>query len=603
MHELVCYFVCRGMADESVANIYLWNVEQLRNFLKCRKIPCSSASKAALQRQVHFAIQFGFQSRIDDKTVSDSVQQKLILENGLLRLPAPKTIDNWEVNSYNMPPLTDKFVESYFNKVNKSFGVSANECKALALGKGLVLSGHADVLLYHPISQSINYCFIKTYVVRQTNTREPPHAVWAILQKDSGAVHQAYCTCAGGVGGSCKHVAALLYMVLSFHAKGSHVTCTSKPQKWGKPGRFHEPDFVRNVPLKKLKKNCDIEEIEPKPKRFSFDPRAPEDRDDNSDITQSCFDLNVLREITNGNAAVLHSLSIRQTSTVDVASDLNIASEETVYGATIPASITEIADAIKQDRTLDFESFEYKLKEQMEVSAEEADSLEKATRKQADSSLWHEHRRGRITGSKVKETILKVGPNMSVSSKISSTMKSVMGYNKPFRSKQTDYGNAHEGIACKRAYTLLKSSHSNLTMSVCGMYISQEYVHISSTPDRMLHCTCCGVRPLEVKNPYTYRHLSVSEYSKIPGQCLICDNDTVALDRSHPYYYQVQCHMLVTGCRSAVFCVRLNHKHGLFVEEILYDDMVDCCKPGDNIEITGIFRAQPIRVTKNKTIA
>lgn len=36
------------------------------------------------------------------------------------------------------------------------------------------------------------------------------------------------------------------------------------------------------------------------------------------------------------------------------------------------------------------------------------------------------------------------------------------------------------------------------------------------------------------------------------------------------------------------------------VNLIVYDDMVDSCKPGDKIEITGIFRAQGLRTSKNK---
>jgi len=38
------------------------------------------------------------------------------------------------------------------------------------------------------------------------------------------------------------------------------------------------------------------------------------------------------------------------------------------------------------------------------------------------------------------------------------------------------------------------------------------------------------------------------------------------------------------------------------VNLIVYDDMVDNCKPGDKIEITGIYRAQGLRTSKNKRI-
>lgn len=38
------------------------------------------------------------------------------------------------------------------------------------------------------------------------------------------------------------------------------------------------------------------------------------------------------------------------------------------------------------------------------------------------------------------------------------------------------------------------------------------------------------------------------------------------------------------------------------VSLIVYDDMVDGCKPGDKVEITGIYRAQGIRASRNKRI-
>ena len=33
------------------------------------------------------------------------------------------------------------------------------------------------------------------------------------------------------------------------------------------------------------------------------------------------------------------------------------------------------------------------------------------------------------------------------------------------------------------------------------------------------------------------------------------------------------------------------------VSLIIYDDLVDTCKPGDSIEIIGIYRAMPVRVS------
>ena len=211
---------------------------------------------------MHCAVQFGFQSKLPEKTVTLSVYEKLTLENGLIHLPDPSTLDTWELDSVNVPSISHTSIERYFLEINKSIGITSLECKALSLGKGLSISGHVGSLLYNPVSVSIPYCFAKTYVVRQTNVREQPLTAWIVV-KNVGTVERGYCTCPGGISGACKHVAALLYTGLHFSKSGGNASCTSKPQKWGKPGRFHDPDFLRNVTLKKLKRNADFEEIKP----------------------------------------------------------------------------------------------------------------------------------------------------------------------------------------------------------------------------------------------------------------------------------------------------------------------------------------------------
>lgn len=38
------------------------------------------------------------------------------------------------------------------------------------------------------------------------------------------------------------------------------------------------------------------------------------------------------------------------------------------------------------------------------------------------------------------------------------------------------------------------------------------------------------------------------------------------------------------------------------VNAIAYDDLVDECKPGDLLEIIGIYRAYPVKVNKKKRL-
>ena len=152
--------------------IYNWTIDELKQYLRDRNINFSNATKTVLQDRVIQAVKCQITGQSGDTSVQDTINSKLVLENGLIRLPHPETIQNWEVHSASTPLLTSGQVQCYFKRVHENLGVTPKEYKALALGKGLSESGHVDNIFYSEISPSINYCFVKTCVMRQTNVRE-----------------------------------------------------------------------------------------------------------------------------------------------------------------------------------------------------------------------------------------------------------------------------------------------------------------------------------------------------------------------------------------------------------------------------------------------
>ena len=275
----------------------------------------------------------------------DCIAKTLSLGGGVVQLPDPNTVVQWEVNPVYLPSVSGDCIEAYFNDLNNELGIKANECKALRLGKGLALSGHVLDLHYSGISSFVNQCFVKSRCVRQTCLRELPYKNWVIIEKNGGKVHNAYCSCFGGISGCCKHIAALLYSLLEISEKGLNQACTSKKQEWGRTKRFHEPDFLPEIPIKRLSSNCEIEEIEPRKKRFLFDPRAPSDRNPEG---KCVFNLKKLAMIGNGNSAILKHLGIGIENTVNIESDQNVVLEEEVATTQIPLAPTEIAETLKK---------------------------------------------------------------------------------------------------------------------------------------------------------------------------------------------------------------------------------------------------------------
>ena len=71
----------------------------------------------------------------------------------------------------------------------------------------------------------------------------------------------AYCNCPAGLRGYCKHVLALLHLIVREVEGGCNKACTSKPQIWHKPHKkgkkVTQPDFVKNLVIRKVKGTFD----------------------------------------------------------------------------------------------------------------------------------------------------------------------------------------------------------------------------------------------------------------------------------------------------------------------------------------------------------
>lgn len=246
---------------------------------------------------------------------------------------------------------------------------------------------------------------------RQTNVKELPYNSWVILNKHSSQIHGAYCTCVSGLSGVCKHVAALLYCLVEVAEKGLNLSCTSKTRQWGKYKKFHEPEFLPQIPIKRLKSNCEIEEIGPRKSRFLFDPRAPCDRNPSGDCV---FNLQKLALITNGNAAIIKHLGVNASRACPSESDANVENEEEVVTAPIPLPIVELADIfLNENADVTKNEFPEKIIEEIKVTQEQVKTISEMTKnnqnlsfgspKEGDESL---HQLQKMCAKKSKMTSL-----------------------------------------------------------------------------------------------------------------------------------------------------------------------------------------------------
>ena len=70
------------------------------------------------------------------------------------------------------------------------------------------------------------------------------------------------------------------------------------------------------------------------------------------------------------------------------------------------------------------------------------------------------------------------------------------------------YGHTMETEASNTFYELMKSKHSKLTVTECGLYLDVEIPYVGGSPDRIVNCLCCPPACLEIKCPYSINYMS-----------------------------------------------------------------------------------------------
>ena len=129
---------------------------------------------------------------IEEKNeVELNLQSKLVLENGLVKLPDPSNlIDGWFTAPYNLRNTIYEQVNTYLGDTDVG--------KAFKGGKSLLFSGHIKNMMTHSISSNIRYCFVKGLCHSEQKLGQNPYTVWICLHKDSRAIVNGECACVAG---------------------------------------------------------------------------------------------------------------------------------------------------------------------------------------------------------------------------------------------------------------------------------------------------------------------------------------------------------------------------------------------------------------------
>ena len=207
------------------------------------------------------------------------------------------------------------------------------------------------------------------------------------------------------------------------------------------------------------------------------------------------------------------------------------------------------------------------------VTDEMAMNVEKETRAQFKSSLWFQHRAGRVTSSRVKAVC-----HTNTANPAQSLVKSICyPLELSFSSKETEWGKNNEKRARDLYFKNLQLLHEDLVIADSRLVINPQWPFIAASPDGVVDCKCCENVVLEIKCPYVHRNDSIEvAVSNDRNFCLEVHEDTLHLNRNHAYYYQVQTQMFVCNVNYCDFCVCTfpadSEDSGIFVERIPRDD-------------------------------
>ena len=171
-----------------------------------------------------------------------------------------------------------------------------------------------------------------------------------------------------------------------------------------------------------------------------------------------------------------------------------------------------------------------------QCSSDQCRNLELATRNQAVSQLWYNHRKGRITGTKPHDVLVR-----RETTPPDNLVKRIVGYRFFDLSSKTavKYGTDHEADA-RHIYTVQqKKHHQNFTCRQSGFLIDSNDIFLGASADGVVDCGCCGKGVLDIKCPFTHKTHTAHEAANMDSN--FCLNTDLTLKTGHKYYTKFNC--------------------------------------------------------------
>ena len=202
------------------------------------------------------------------------------------------------------------------------------------------------------------------------------------------------------------------------------------------------------------------------------------------------------------------------------------------------------------------------------MTPEGTEKIEKETRKQSDSTLWHFHRRSRITASKCH----RVAVMKSTTSPTKVIQELLYSQVKPTRQMREGLAKKQESMAQYIKKKQAKSGHEGLTVSKIELVICRTEGYLGASPDGLVHDPSVADPKglLEMKYIQTDNNETLEDALVHKRICVKTSNG-VTMNQHHQYYYQVQQSMYVTETSWIDFVVKGTQCSEIYIERVKHD--------------------------------
>jgi hypothetical protein len=337
----------------------------------------------------------------------------------------------------------------------------------------------------------------------------------------TGMPDQTWCECPAGSGSNatCKHIAAVM-LVLSNFSQGQelHVAnvCTDKLQSFNKPAKVYNDTPLKSEQLK-----------EEHASKLLFDPRPLEYRN------MTGYSDFVRNHLINFVASSQCDISLRY---LYPRANIQAAEDDHDY-----CRLPFLQHWIVRGNT---------------VFAESAKEIEKNTKLQHRSALWHYERRWRITAS-------NFGSVISCTSRRNKAKLCEVLFKSSFAgNKATNHGLKYEKVAIQ-----MLEKHLGMKVTSCGLFINSNYPFLGASPDGLIGADAI----VEVKCPFAAREMNI-----IPGKMfpfLMNNNDgEIVVNPRHKYFAQILGQLAISQRLRCYFVVYTFKQ--VSVTEVAFDEQV-----------------------------